>query len=351
MPACRRWRGRERCNDYLDRHRARRHRRRRPTPTRSTRCSRAWCGRCGGATRSRTSSATATSRRAARPIPARLRLGAPGRLLAPRRPRAPLPAPSPAAAGSSGGARRAGAAPCRTDSGYNGRLCRFLADYFPLILFFVAFKWQGIYVATAVAIVASVAQIAWLQLEARHASRPSTGCRSRSSPCSAARRCCCTTRRSSSGSPRCCTALFGAILAVGKLGFGRNLIALPDAGHRRCRRPCGRASRGRGWRSSRSWPCSTGTSRSTTRPTPGSISRCGAASGCSSRSRWRRACCWRATCSEEPHDDRRRAPPPKRRCARRLAALAPTVLEIARRQRRSTPGMPARRAAAGTFRC
>jgi len=36
-----------------------------------------------------------------------------------------------------------------------------LADYFPLILFFVAFKWQGIWVATAVAIVASIVQIAW----------------------------------------------------------------------------------------------------------------------------------------------------------------------------------------------
>ncbi len=36
-----------------------------------------------------------------------------------------------------------------------------LADYFPLILFFVAFKWQGIMVATAVAIAASIAQIAW----------------------------------------------------------------------------------------------------------------------------------------------------------------------------------------------
>jgi intracellular septation protein len=36
-----------------------------------------------------------------------------------------------------------------------------LADYFPLILFFAAFKWQGIWVATAVAIVASVLQIAW----------------------------------------------------------------------------------------------------------------------------------------------------------------------------------------------
>jgi intracellular septation protein len=40
-----------------------------------------------------------------------------------------------------------------------------LADYLPLILFFVAFKWQGIYVATAVAIVASVIQIAWLRFK------------------------------------------------------------------------------------------------------------------------------------------------------------------------------------------
>jgi intracellular septation protein len=38
-----------------------------------------------------------------------------------------------------------------------------LADFFPLLLFFVAFKWQGIYVATAVAIIASVAQIAWFK--------------------------------------------------------------------------------------------------------------------------------------------------------------------------------------------
>ena len=38
---------------------------------------------------------------------------------------------------------------------------RLLADYFPLLLFFIAFKWQGIWVATAVAIAASVIQIAW----------------------------------------------------------------------------------------------------------------------------------------------------------------------------------------------
>src|SRR5947208_10731488 len=47
-------------------------------------------------------------------------------------------------------------------SGYNCGFMQLLADYFPLLLFFVAFKWQGIYVATAVAIVASIAQIAWL---------------------------------------------------------------------------------------------------------------------------------------------------------------------------------------------
>jgi|SRR5664279_3221791 intracellular septation protein len=38
-----------------------------------------------------------------------------------------------------------------------------IADYFPLILFFLAFKWQGIMVATAVAIAASIAQIAWFK--------------------------------------------------------------------------------------------------------------------------------------------------------------------------------------------
>ena len=39
---------------------------------------------------------------------------------------------------------------------------KFLFDFFPVILFFVAYKFAGIYTATAVAIVASVAQIAWI---------------------------------------------------------------------------------------------------------------------------------------------------------------------------------------------
>lgn len=40
---------------------------------------------------------------------------------------------------------------------------KLLLDFFPIILFFVAFKLGGIYVATGVAIVATVAQIAWLR--------------------------------------------------------------------------------------------------------------------------------------------------------------------------------------------
>jgi intracellular septation protein len=41
---------------------------------------------------------------------------------------------------------------------------KLLFDLFPIILFFVAFKIQGIYSATAVAIAATFAQIAWLKL-------------------------------------------------------------------------------------------------------------------------------------------------------------------------------------------
>jgi intracellular septation protein len=40
---------------------------------------------------------------------------------------------------------------------------KLLLDFFPIILFFVAFKFAGIYVATGVAIVATFAQIAWLR--------------------------------------------------------------------------------------------------------------------------------------------------------------------------------------------
>lgn len=41
---------------------------------------------------------------------------------------------------------------------------KFLFDLFPLILFFVAYRYADIYAATAVAITASIAQILWLRL-------------------------------------------------------------------------------------------------------------------------------------------------------------------------------------------
>jgi len=44
---------------------------------------------------------------------------------------------------------------------------KILFDLFPILLFFVAFKLKGIWVATAVAIVASLVQIAWMLLRRR----------------------------------------------------------------------------------------------------------------------------------------------------------------------------------------
>jgi len=44
---------------------------------------------------------------------------------------------------------------------------KILYDLFPVLLFFVAYKVSDIYVATAVAVAASVAQVAWLLLRGR----------------------------------------------------------------------------------------------------------------------------------------------------------------------------------------
>ena len=44
---------------------------------------------------------------------------------------------------------------------------KFLFDLFPVILFFIAFKVSGIYVATGVAIIATFAQIGWLLARGR----------------------------------------------------------------------------------------------------------------------------------------------------------------------------------------
>ena len=44
---------------------------------------------------------------------------------------------------------------------------KFLFDLFPVILFFAAFKFFGIFVATGVAIAATFAQIAWVWFRRR----------------------------------------------------------------------------------------------------------------------------------------------------------------------------------------
>ena len=48
---------------------------------------------------------------------------------------------------------------------------KFLFDLFPVVLFFIAFKVYGIYVATAVAIGATFGQIGWLKLRGRPVDR------------------------------------------------------------------------------------------------------------------------------------------------------------------------------------
>jgi intracellular septation protein len=98
-----------------------------------------------------------------------------------------------------------------------------LADYFPLILFFVAFKWQGIFVATAVAIVASAVQIAYFRF------------RGRVSPVHWLSLAIIVVFGGATlflqdetfikWKPTVLYAAFGAVLATGKLAFGRDLIA------------------------------------------------------------------------------------------------------------------------------
>jgi intracellular septation protein len=102
---------------------------------------------------------------------------------------------------------------------------QFVGDYFPLLLFFVAFKVWDIYVATAVAIVASIVQIAyfrwrrgkvevvhWLSLAIIVAFGGATLLLH--------------DETFIKWKPTVLYWLFGAILAVGRLAFRRNLIAV-----------------------------------------------------------------------------------------------------------------------------
>ena len=167
------------------------------------------------------------------------------------------------------------------------------------ILFFVAFKWQGIFFATScrdrridrpdrVSCAGSAA-----------ASPSSIGCRSRSSSMFGGATLVLQDEAFIKWKPTVLYALFGAILAGGRLFFGRNLLAHLMAGITLPEPDLVAPDLVVGRRSSRSWASPTGTSRSTIRPRPGSTSRSGAASGCSSPSRSPRACSSRGTCGEE----------------------------------------------------
>lgn len=101
---------------------------------------------------------------------------------------------------------------------------QFLVDFLPLILFFVAFKWQGIYFATAVAIAASIVQILWL-----HIRRGKVGVVNWLSLAIivvfGGATLLLQDEQFIKWKPTVLYGLFGTVLAVGRIGFGRNLIA------------------------------------------------------------------------------------------------------------------------------
>jgi intracellular septation protein len=99
-----------------------------------------------------------------------------------------------------------------------------LVDYFPLLLFFIAFKWQGIFVATAVAMVASVLQIAWLYAKHRRVA-PVHWLSLAIIVVFGGATLLLHDETFIKWKPTVLYALFGTILGVGRLGFGRNLIA------------------------------------------------------------------------------------------------------------------------------
>ena len=99
-----------------------------------------------------------------------------------------------------------------------------LTDFFPLLLFFAAYMWQGIYVATGVAMVASIIQIAWI-----HWKHGRAGVVHWSSFAMIAIFGGATLVLQDESfimwKPTVLYGLFGTILAIGKVGFGRDLLA------------------------------------------------------------------------------------------------------------------------------
>src|SRR6476660_4764195 len=97
-------------------------------------------------------------------------------------------------------------------------------DFFPLLLFFGAYLWQGIFFATGVAIVASVAQIAWIHW--KHGRAGVTHWLSLAIiVVFGGATLLLQDKTFIMWKPTVLYGLFGAILAAGKLVFGRDLIA------------------------------------------------------------------------------------------------------------------------------
>jgi len=97
-------------------------------------------------------------------------------------------------------------------------------DFFPLLLFFAAYLWQDIYFATGVAIVASIAQIGWI-----HWKHGRAGIAQWLSlviiVVFGGATLAFQDKTYIMWKPTVLYGLFGTILAVGKLGFGRDLLA------------------------------------------------------------------------------------------------------------------------------
>ena len=99
-----------------------------------------------------------------------------------------------------------------------------LVDFFPLLLFFAAYLWQGIYVATGVAIIASIAQIAWIHW--KHGRAGVTHWLSLVIIVGfGGATLLLQDKTFIMWKPTVLYALFGAILAVGKVAFSRDLLA------------------------------------------------------------------------------------------------------------------------------
>ena len=99
-----------------------------------------------------------------------------------------------------------------------------LVDFFPLLVFFAAYLWQGIYVATAVAIVASIIQIAWIHW--KHGRAGVTHWLSLAIiVIFGGATLLLQDKTFIMWKPTVLYGVFGAILVVGKLAFGRDLLA------------------------------------------------------------------------------------------------------------------------------